>query len=75
MFGVKALSDVLGIGIAALKGILKKYDLPCKRRGPYRFFENEDLISIYGTLRNYRPDLRESLDGLLTQFEARKGMD
>lgn len=75
LFGVKALSDVLGIGIAALKGILKKYDLPCKRRGPYRFFENEDLISIYGTLRNYRPDLRESLDGLLTQFEARKGMD
>ena len=70
LFGLKALSDVLGIGIDAMKRIVKKYNLPCKQRGPYRFFENEDLLLICDILRNARPDLKESLDALLTQIKA-----
>ena len=70
LFGVKALSEVLEIGIDALKRILKKYDLPCQQRGPYRFFENADLILICATLRDYRPDLKERLDALLTWLET-----
>lgn len=70
LFGVKALSEVLEIGIDALKRILKKYDLPCQQRGPYRFFENVDLILICATLRDYRPDLKDRLDALLTWLET-----
>jgi hypothetical protein len=70
LFGVKALSDVLEIGLDALMKILKKYNLPCQRRGPYRFFENADLVLICVTLRDFRPDLKERLDALLTWLET-----